>query len=268
MYRQISYLFLLCVAITLQSCKKDLDIKYKEIPPITVIEGELTLEGAKVRITMTTPMDEPMDSTLLTDATVSIADLTDGSLELLTPDTDGVYTGGNKGIPGHLYELCVFRDDLSYTSRCEMPEPSELLALEFKWVKMPYDRVAVLQVTFTEDRETAGECYWVRLYRNGKAYMWNTVTDVYAKDGVINDLFMTSRRDLDKEDEATALREGDIVTVSVSPISREMNDYLEAVSSDSNGPALFSGDFCLGYFLASPVVTSSITFHPDQMKDY
>lgn len=269
MHKLISYIFFwIVILLSFVSCKKDLDIEYKDIEPITVIEGQLSIQGAEVRITMTTPMDEPMDDTLLTDATVTLADLTVESSEVLVPDCRGVFIGQSAGIPGHLYELCVVREGKSYTARCAMPEPADLIALEFNWIKMPYDHVAVLQVTFTDNPAEVGECYWVRLYRNGKAYMWNIVTDLYAANGVINDVFMTSRRDLDEEDEATALRDGDVVTASVSPISREMYDYLEAVSSDSNGPALFSGDFCLGYFLASPVVSSSLTFHPDEIPDY
>lgn len=268
MNRLIHYIFIGLLSLAFQACEKDLDIKYKEIQPITVIEGQLSMQGANVRITMTTPMDEPMDTTPLTDATVTLSDLTDGSCETLVPDRLGVFTGVNAGIPGHQYELNVLRDSKSYTARCEMTAPANLLALEFNWIRMPYDQVAVLQVSFTDNTAIDGDCFWVRLYRNGKAYMWNIITDIYASSGVIDDVFMTSRRDLDEEDEATALHDGDVVTASVSPISREMYDYLEAVSSDSNGPALFSGDFCLGYFLASPTVSASITFHPDEIKDY
>lgn len=256
------------LALALQACEKDLDIRYKDISPITVIEGQLSLHGAEVRITMTTPMDEPMDRTLLTDATVTLADLTDGSLETLVADQNGVFTAPGAGVTGHEYELRVKRDGRSYSARCVMPAPSDLVALEFNWIQMPYDQVAVLQVTFTDNTPLDGDCYWVRLYRNGEAYMWNITTDLSANEGIINDVFMTSRRDLDEEDDDTALRDGDIVTASVSPISRQMYDYLEAISADSNGPALYTGDFCLGYFLASPTVSGSITFHPDEIKDF
>ena len=268
MKQQIRYIIIALSAVALQSCSKDLDIHYKDIEPIPVIEGQLTLEGSTVRLSMTTPMDELMNSTLLTDTTVTLTDLSEAATEVLFPDKDGVFIGSSVGIPGHQYELKVVRDGKSYAARSEMTTPTDLVGLEFNWIKMPYDHVAVLQVSFTDSNAAAGECYWVRLYRNGKAYLWNLVTDIYASDGIINDVFMTSRRDLDEEDKETALRDGDVVTASVSPISREMYDYLEAVSSDSNGPALFSGDFCLGYFLASPTVSSSIIFRPDDIKNY
>lgn len=261
-------LFAIVLCMALSGCKKELDIEYKDIAPITVIEGEVNQNGATVRITMTTPMDEPMDTTALTDAVVTLADLTAGSSEVLETDKYGNYRNSVAGIPGHSYRLSVERAGSTFTSVCEYLNPTNILGLEFNWIKMPYDYVAVLQVTFTDSPESNGECYWVRLYRNGEAYMWNLVTDVYESQGIINDVFMTSRKDLDEEDDATALREGDVIRASVSPISREMFDYLQAVSSDSNGPAMYSGDFCLGYFLATPVASSSITFHPDSLPLY
>ncbi|MDE6403110.1 MAG: hypothetical protein K2K86_04800, partial [Muribaculaceae bacterium] len=72
MNRLIRYIIIVILSTAFQACEKELDIRYKEIEPITVIEGQLTLQGSNVRITMTTPMGEPMDSTLLTDATVTL----------------------------------------------------------------------------------------------------------------------------------------------------------------------------------------------------
>ncbi len=257
-------LFRLLTAVVLimtsAGCEKVLDIDYKDIDPLLVIEGSLDENGSEVRLTMTTPMDEPMDLTPVTDASVSIVDLTTGVTENLSLDSSGIFRGARAGEREHEYSLMVVRNGESFESKCSYPEPTEILSLEFSWIRMPYDHVAVLQVSFTDVSEKAGECYWVRLYRNGEAYMWNLVTDAYADEGVINDVFMTSRKNLDKEDEATALRKGDVVRGTVTPISREMYDYLEAVSSDSNGPAMYSGGFCLGYFLAAPVAGSEIIF--------
>ncbi|MDE6668793.1 MAG: DUF4249 domain-containing protein [Muribaculaceae bacterium] len=262
------YTCIIISIIALQSCKKEIDIDYKYIAPITVIEGCLTQQGADVRITMTTPMNEPMDLTPLTDATVMLTDLTTGNSELLSINGRGDYISSTGGITEHFYELSVKRGEHSFTAHCVMPAPTEILDIAFNWIKMPYDHVAVLQVTFIDPLPAATGYYWVRLYRNGEAYMWNLITDLYAADGIINDVFMTSRKDLDEEDEATALRDGDVIKATVTPVNREMYDYLEAVSSDSNGPLLFSGSFCLGYFLASPVSETSIVFHPDQIPDY
>lgn len=74
------------------SCEKELDFKYNDIEPLTVIEAEITPDGAKVGITLTTPMDEPMDRSHLTDAVVTLTDLTDGTVYDLSVDAEGFFT--------------------------------------------------------------------------------------------------------------------------------------------------------------------------------
>ncbi|MBD5291516.1 MAG: hypothetical protein HDS24_05545, partial [Bacteroides sp.] len=64
------------------------------------------------------------------------------------------------------------------------------------------------------------------------------------------------------------LLDGDEVTALVIPISREMVDYLTALEQDSNGPAMWQGNFCLGYFLASTIASKTIIFHPNELTEY
>lgn len=87
-------------------------------------------------------------------------------------------------------------------------------------------------------------------------------------DGVSTFITMTTRRDTDEEDDDTVLFDGDVITVTVSPISLGMHDYLEALQNGSNGPAMFRGDKCLGYFMATSPVSDSIVFHPDEIPEY
>lgn len=256
------------ISVVLTGCEKELDFDYKEVEPMTVIEGTLTESEAKVSITLSTPMAEPMNTTRLTDATVSISDLTANRTVEMTPDAEGFFIGNITGITGHNYRLTVTRHNETHISDTEMLPRTEIKALEFQWLKMPYDQVAALQVTFTDNSATTSDCYWVRIYRNDKSYMWSIVTDRLAIDGLIDEVLMTSRRDTSEEDEESVLVDGDVVTATVTPISRIMYDYLEALSvSGSNGPALFSGNRCTGYFLAAPVAEASIVFHPASIPD-
>ena len=128
--------------------------------------------------------------------------------------------------------------------------------------------VAVLQVTFTDPIESSDDCYWIRLYRNGNSYMWLLSDDRKSVDGITNEVTMTSRKDISEEDDATVLQDGDVVSVTVAPISRAMYDYLTALQSDSNGSRMFEGDYCLGYFMAAPISKSEIIYRPSEMKEY
>ena len=258
-------IFSLLVAV-LTACQKDLDLEYHDIDPLPVVEAQLTSGGVSVVLTLTTPMDEPMDRTRLTDATVVLTDLTSGESVLLAPDADGVYTAETGGITGHEYELSVGRGGQTFTALTEMYPPAEILGMQFSWIQMPYDEVAVLQGVFADDPTSEGDCYWVKLYRNGEIYMWNQVDDRGASAGAGTFFTMTSRRDTDAEDEGNVLRDGDVMTLTISRVSRAMYNYLEGLQNDSNGPAMFSGPSrCLGYFVASTPASASITFRPDEI---
>lgn len=249
-------------------CERTLDFKYHDIEPLTVIEGELTAMGAKIAITLTTPMDEPMDRARLTDAVVTITDLTDESAYILTADADGFFADPTPGVPGHRYRLTVERNGNAYSMETVMYQATEIVDAEFNWISMPYDKVAVFQARYLDNPADTGDCYWVKLYRNGEIYSWQEQDDRTASDGVNTFFTLTSRKDTDEEDDDEVLFDGDVMTVTVTPISREMHDYLEALQNDSNGPSLFTGPRVLGYFLASTPVSRSVTFRPDQIPEY
>ncbi|MDE5789669.1 MAG: DUF4249 family protein [Muribaculaceae bacterium] len=261
---RIAFLF---IAVLLAGCEKELDFKYHDIEPILVIEGSLTQDGAEVSLTFTTPMDEPMNLEHLTDAEVVIADLTTGEEITLTPDSEGLFISDVPGIEGHSYRLIVKRGGEVYTSECTMGAPVDIIGMEFNWIKMPYDYVAVLQVSITDDPVSNEDCYWLRVYRNGEAYKWAEINDMLSANGIINEVMMTTRMDLDEEDEGDKLEDGDVIKATVVPVSRAMHDYLEALSvGNSNGPRMFEGGFCLGYFLAAPVTAKEIAFRPEEIK--
>ena len=245
------------------ACEKELDFKYHDIDPIPVIEGSVTQEGAKVSLTNTTPMDVPMDTVRFTDASIILHDLTDGNSRNLMPDASGYFRSDIPGIPGHEYRLEVQRNGKEYYSECKMRGAVEILETRFQWIDMTYDDVAVFKVMF-KGSDDSKEYYWVRLYRNGEPYMWSVVGRPAPEDGIYSTVFMTSRKDADQEDDKKVLKDGDVVSVSVTPISLEMADYLAALSANSSGPRMFQGDFCLGYFVASEISSKTIVYHPDE----
>lgn len=257
--KKLIYLFFV---ILLFSCERELDFEYHDVPLELVIESMMAENGIKVTLNYTTPMAAPFTDNRLTDAIVTCEDISSGELASLFPDKEGIYTSDLKGEYGHEYLLKVERENKTYVSRCKMREAPEILGLEFQWIKMPYDHVAVLQISFT-DFPTADDCYWLKVYRNDEPYTWIITDDRSAVNGVINEVIMTTRKNLDEEDEKDILRDGDVVKVAINTISREMYDYLLAIENNSNGPSMFEGDFCLGYFLASGSSTGSIVFHPD-----
>lgn len=262
--KKYRYLVPVMLLLTATACEKDLDFKYKTIPAITVIEASLDGSIARVAVMETTPMDEPLTKTLFTDAVVNVTDLSTGSVIQLQPDAQGLFKAPLQSAIDHEYQLTVNRQGNTYTSECRMYEPVEIIGMEFSWISMPYDEVAALQVSFYDtDRVADGDCYWVRLLRNGEAYGWYTLKDNLSRDGRMDLVVRTSRKDTDAEDDDEVLYPGDLMTARVCRISKEMYDYLDALESDSNGTSLFTGDYCLGYFLAAGVSEMTIEFTAD-----
>ncbi len=261
MKRLLVYMF---AVMLLSGCKKELDLDYHDTDPILVVEGNLTDTCATVSLTLTTPMDAPMMTGHLTDAAVSITDLNDGTVTVLAPGVDGLYEAGIGGTAGHDYRLTVERDGKTYVGQCAMQTEVELRDIRFQWIKMPYDEVAVMAVVIADNPATAGDAYWVRIFRNDEVYKWVVTDDRFAVDGQIEVSMMTTRKNPDNQDDEDNLTDGDILTVSVTRIPDHIQTYLTELSAHTiAGPTTFSGDFCLGYFLASPSVTTSVTFRPD-----
>lgn len=248
------------------SCEKEIEFEYKDVPEQQVIEGLLTQDSVGVRLTKTIPTDAPFNDSTLTDACVTLTDMTAGETYSLMPDSKGVFTlRGLTGESGHEYQLSVALGDGTYTCVSRMLPPSEIVSAEFNWIKMPYDDVAVLKVQFTEVADRMAQ-YWLRVYRNGEPYEWQAIESRNAVDGLVTGMMMTSRKDIDEEDDEDVLKEGDVVDMEVLTISKTMGDYLNSLNNgDYNGNRMFDGPFCLGYFLAAPISTARLIYHPDRI---
>ena len=262
----IRYLILLLLGSICVSCEKELDFDYHDVDSQLVIEGFLTRKGSEVKLSYTVPMNEPLTSKTIIEAEVILTDITDNISYTLIP-VNGVFRSQIPGIPNHTYELSVNHKGRDFKSNCLMRDGVEILDLKFQWIKMPYDHVAVLEIVSTVS-EIQGSCYWTRIYKNGEPYKWLMSHGSGAVDGVLTQTTFTTRQNPDDEDDKDNLEDGDVLTVKVLPISLEMYDYLVGITSDSNGPSMFEGYFCLGYFLASETSESKITFHPSQIPYY
>lgn len=265
--KRLLFLFLPAWLLIAPACQKDIDFEYHEIDPITVIEANLNTTSVSVIITETTPVDEPMNRTRYTDAEVVLTDLSTGSASALAPDDDGVYTDGKAGIPGHCYRLDVRRGAESFSSTCDMLMPAVIVDFQFIRIETPMVKAVAAQVAFVDPPDTRGDCFIVSFFRNGILFSRGTISDIQTTSAgiLIASCMAEAAGDIpegvDYSDDADrVLEDGDIMTATVTPVSRAYYDYIVALNSGSNGPLMFSGDFCLGYFLAAPESSISRTF--------
>ena len=260
------YLWVLLCFPFLFSCEKELDYKYHDVQSQFVIEGNLSEKGTLVALSYTIPMDDPLPAQQIVDADVRLTDITDNISYPLYQD-NGFFRNEISGIPDHTYELSVIHEGKKFTSSCLMRKGVEILELKFQWIKMPYDHVAVLEIVSTVS-DIEGTCYWTRIFKNGEPYKWLMSHGSGAIEGKLTQSTFTTRQNPDDENDKDNLKDGDELTVIVVPISLDMYDYLTGISTDSNGPQMFTGDFCLGYFLAAEEAQSHIIFNPDDIPFY
>ena len=256
-------LFILPLSFLFFSCEKELDFKYHKIESQFVIEGTLSENYARVQLSYTTPMEEPFIHEPVIDGEVTLTDQTDNITYTLHLD-NGVFCNAIHGIPNHNYELSIIHKGKNYKSVSMMRKGVEILDLKLQWIKMPYDHVAILEIISTVS-EIEGTCYWTRIYKNGVPYKWLMSHGSGAIEGKLSQTTFTTRQNPEDENDRDNLQSGDLLNVEVIPISLDMYDYLVGISSDSNGPQMFSGDFCLGYFLASEVAKASIIFNREEI---
>lgn len=210
-------------------------------------------------------MNEPVNSAPVRDASVMLHDITAGESFPLSRQADGSFARDIAGITGHDYKIEVTIGDETFISISRMLPKPEIKSAEFLWIRMPGDDMAAFQIRFTDNAAT-DDFYWVRLYRNGAAYQWSVISDVASVNGIVEETLTTTHRDESQEDEKSIIRDGDIISYSVTPLSHEMADYLIALGNNSNGSVNFSGGTALGYFLASPVSTGSVIFNPSEIE--
>ena len=248
------------------SCEKELDFKYHDVESQLVIEGTLSTKGSVVALSYTVPMNEPLSQEYIEDAEVTLTDMINNVTYNLIPE-NGIFCDALSGIPDHIYELSVNHKGRIFKSKCLMRSGVEILDLRFQWIKMPYDHVAVLEINSTISKNI-DTCYWTRIYKNGEPYKWLMSHGSGAINGILSQTTFTTRQNPDDSNDSDTLKDGDRLNVMIWPISLDMYDYLVGISSDSNGQQMFSGDFCLGYFLAGESAEAEIIFRPSEIPYY
>lgn len=258
--------FPIILTFLFSSCEKELDFEYHDIPPILVIEGNLTEQGSSVRLTSTVKIDQPITNATITDAYVTLTDNSTKTSTTLFANSDGIFENAASGIVGHEYTLSVQYNQTTYESSSILLPSATINGIAFEWIKMPYDYVAVLQTSFIEPQlPSIDQYYWIRIYRNNQPYNWGITSNKAAVNGEINYSILSTRQNPDEDDDST-LVDGDCITVKVATINKAMYNYLQALMAGSNnGPQMFSGGFCLGYFIASATATAEVTFKTSEI---
>ena len=263
-----SLIFLSSLFLLLASCESEIEIDYRSIDKIPVIEGHLTNEATRVLITETRNMEDSTKGRGISGATVTLT-ANNGTYETLEYRSDGYYHSPSNliGTPGITYTLSVLLNGQEYTSYSTMQQQAAIISATFNWERIMNTRILFYSV---EIQDIAGEenYYCYHMYRNGELYSWDVFSDKGHEDGIIaGDIFCmdeTTAEENKPEDRKEILYDGDLITLEIKAIDRRTYDYLYSLGlgerAAANSIPNFTGN-SLGYFSAHSIVRHQETFH-------
>ncbi len=252
--KKIFYIFAAATAI-LASCEKEIDLDYKDIDPLPVIEGILSSENTEVKFTRTRNMGDSVKSPGIQCESVRIIG-EDGTAVELDFGSDGVYRPAqNIDVePGRTYTLEVKNDGLTYTAQSTASEPVKTTGPEFVWAEF-VDWMQCWEFLVVDNSDSVEKFLRINIFRNGKIYYWGT-TSGKGEFPVDLGLYYDSDMEFDEE---MILYDGDKMRFEIMTIDRATYDYLYGLQIDNMNPApIFRCSdpdvTCLGYFSAMVTV--------------
>ena len=257
---------LFVVAMLTVSCEKELEIDYKTVDQLYVVEAELSNQRTRVAISKTRQIENDGNRYGVDGAVISIKG-DDGSEQMLTTSSSGVYTSNTKGVPGVKYSIEVEIDGKRFTSSSTMQQTPVINSVRFVWKNVLNTKVLFADLRI-QDFPDETNYYFMHIYRNGLGYRWAVMKDAGNPGEELQQLFSCMMEDTDDDDDR--LEDGDVMRFEVRAIDKLSYDYLfsmQQTSSIATNPiANFTGG-CLGYFSAYGKTNYSCTFNSDEVKE-
>ena len=126
-------LYYILTLLLLVSCEKEIDIDYRSVEPIYVVEASVSNEGMRARVSQTQDMDDNSTTSDVTDAYVKITG-SDGSETILKHQRNGNYQSTVKGQVGVTYQIDVEVDGHHFTSTSTMQPMPKINRFHFIYI--------------------------------------------------------------------------------------------------------------------------------------
>ncbi len=266
-------LIFMTLAAVICSCEKEIELDYRSVAPVYVVEAFVQNEGqTKVKITTTRDVTDPSPVDPLTDAVVTLTD-SEGRKTNFSCDDDGYFRPVVDFEPEayETYTIAIDVDGQSFVAQSVMQEKVEVDSAKFIMYDIIILNYLILEINFN-DIVDVDNYYSYRLYRNGELYCWDVFKDQRsANETFTKHVMLLSQDALENPDPESEkqLYEGDLLTLELYTIDRATYDYLSSVgviSSTSANPITNFEGGCLGYFSAQAMTTCDITFHMDEIQ--
>ncbi len=240
----------------LSSCEKVIEIDYNSVDKQYVISGYTDEFATKVSITQTSNMEDVIDTTRITSATITITD-NQGSVYNLTPDKDGFYSSTEilASTPGDVYKIDVLVDGEHFTSSAQLMPRANILGMDLNLFEIQGEVSLVTCSVIPLRVPEVNNYYMYALYHNDIEVTRNVAIKV--KEDVLptidlimginsgEEIFLFANPDVKVVD-------GDEITINLFAIDENSYKYFnslyyESTGTNSNVVSNFTGG-CLGYY--------------------
>lgn len=254
-------LIMLPALLLLSSCIDVIDLDIDEATPRIVIDGKINDKSfAEVKITSSIRIKDRNEFPAITDAKVTLTDVTSGVSQELIQTFPGVYASTElAGISGHTYHLLVVRSTEEYSATSTMPFPVEIKKLDFEEsYRFHSSEKAYRLVATFDDPDTMGNNYRYVMYQNGiQSQSIFVRNDAFTNGNEVNQVIFNP--------DIKILR-GNVMEVELQCVDRAVFDYfngLMLLNSDrgiapANPETNITGG-AIGYFSAYTSSRKTVT---------
>ncbi len=257
------YIIILIIPIlSFIGCQKEIELPYRSVDPIYVIEANVENDYSLVRISQSRDMDNPdTDYGVQDDATVLITDNNDEVTYPLVSIGDGYYTshGGLTAQPFTSYTLNVDIDGAEFDATSQtFAAPIISFVTISREIFMEGMDDMVFCLFLINDLAGYADYYRYRISINDSDENWVLISD-FGTDGESSIAYKPLIKK-DENDDMVSLETGDTITIEVQSIDQGIYDYfysLDAGESNGSNPISNITGGCLGYFSASTITQIS-----------
>jgi len=238
------------------SCKKEISLDLRTVPPILVVEAEIS-EGntAQVKLTQTSGFYEPNIFIPIIDAKVSLSD-DFGENEELTLDGDTMFV--SNGIIGEInttYYLTIVYNNKTYTSSSTLYPPVPFDSVVPKQINsnsQPY-----FMVYWQDPKGKDIDYYRFRIFVNDSIEVKQNIVyyaDIYDGEYLSMPIMISNRNNNDDH----VFLPGDVLRFDMQTLDRGAGQYFSFLrkNSETNPPTNITGG-ALGYFCAYSMSSQS-----------
>lgn len=257
------YATLALACFTLFGCEKEIEIPYRDVDKLYVVEANLSNDRTAVELTQTRNMNDSIKGAAITTAHVSITD-GNGVEYPLVVQPDGSYcpTESIAMESGKEYALAVQVGDNQFTATATLYAQPLIVATLFtkqqfmEGVEMVFCSFAI------QDTPQQDNYYRYRLSINGYASNWNLIKDL-GQDGNLMWQYIPLIAEPEEGQMMGEIQNGDEVFIEVQSVDRGVYDYYYSLSlsgSSASNPISNIEGGCLGYFAAVATASNLLVY--------